>query len=209
MVEGRYWQNWDKGTAAQRIDEYWSTSPFEIDIRRQQASDVKSSCGSDVPIFEVGCGSGLMASALFAAGVTRGDLYLGGDTSIQMLAMARRRHPTVTFTEFDLLGTDAFEKHDNVVSFHVLQHLPSYRPALARLLALTRRCLHIVTWLADESRDQIRFVESSESQWGIGFYNNIYSLPAFLGEIESLCGVRPTARQLHEMAHSVSVRLAG
>jgi len=77
MRTDRYWQNWDSGTAAERIDHYWSNDPFEVEIRQQQALDAKLACGTGVPVFEAGAGSGLMAASLFAAGVTRTELYVG------------------------------------------------------------------------------------------------------------------------------------
>src|SRR5262245_52287093 len=91
MHTDRYWQNWDSGTAAERIDHYWSNDPFEVEIRQQQALDAKLACGTGIPVFEAGAGSGLMAASLFAAGVTRPELYVGGDTSSRMLAIARQR----------------------------------------------------------------------------------------------------------------------
>lgn len=208
MSADRYWENWDIGTAAERIDHYWSNDQFEAEIRRQQALDARSACGAEVPVFEAGSGSGLMAASLFAAGVTRPDLYLGGDTSSQMLAMARRRHPTVKFVEFDILGTEQAQEHENVVCFHVLQHLPSYRPALKRLLAMARRSLYVVAWFHDGHEDETRFVEPSQNPWGIAYYENVYSLAGFLTEIEKCRGVKPVARKLSGRIHSISTRLA-
>jgi SAM-dependent methyltransferase len=208
MRTDRYWQNWDVGAAAERIDHYWSNDPFEAKIRQQQALDAKLACGTDVPVFEAGAGSGLMAAALFAAGVTRPELYLGGDISSRMLAMARRRHPTVRFIEFDILGSEPGAEQENVVCFHVLQHLPSYRPALRRLIAMTHRCLHIVSWFHEQAKDDVRLVDPSETPWGVGYYDNIYSLSGFLTEIETSCGVRPAARKLLGRIYSVSTRLA-
>lgn len=202
MSTDRPWQNWDAGDVAQRIDKYWVEGG--LDLNRQQALEIKALCGGDVPIFEVGCGTGLMAQALFEAGVTRPEKYVGGDVSKKMLAIARERLPAARFEELDIYNlSDA--QHDNVVCLHVLQHLPHYIGPLGQLLKVMTRTLYIATWISDTAEDQIRFVDEAESRWGVSFYANVYSLPRMVAHIERLSGRKPAIRHLVGPIYSVTV----
>ena len=167
----RYWQNWDEGVAARQIDDFWLGAEGEIASREALARHAAEFFGLRAPIFEVGCGTGLMAQALLDGGVA--DPYSGGDVSEKMLEIARERHPRLSFETvdvFNLVGS-----RENVVCFHVLQHLPHYREALAQLLSFGRRLL-IATWLTDAEEDRIE----TREEFGQIFHNNTYARAPFL-----------------------------
>ena len=55
-------------------------------------------------MLEAGCGSGRMYGALRDAGLLDGRAYRGGDSSLEMLALARANYPGVAFTALDILA---------------------------------------------------------------------------------------------------------
>ena len=65
-----------------------------------------------------------------------------------------------------------------------------------------------MSWFHEQARDEMRLVDPSESPWGIGYDDNVDSLPEFLAELETSCGVRPVAQKLSGRIYSVSTGLA-
>jgi ubiquinone/menaquinone biosynthesis C-methylase UbiE len=199
-MDDRHWQNWDIGHTAKLIDEYWMSSSFESGHRLAVAREIKRTFGQ-VPIFEIGCGTGLIANALFSIGHQKDD-YCGADVSRSMLSIAGDRFPDVRWTEADVLNLKG--QQNNVVCIHVLQHLPHYKDALIQLMRFARQRLFIASWFTLDGRDRILF-----SEIGLGdqkFYNNAYDLSAVLREILSF---RPVQRlemsHLANEAHAISI----
>jgi ubiquinone/menaquinone biosynthesis C-methylase UbiE len=177
---GRYWQNWDHGEAARRIDNYWLKS--ELPWRKAVTRDIRTVFGPRVPLLEVGCGTGLIYEQLRKSGVVTRQSYAGGDISQNMLNIARSRFPGVKFSELDIFKLALPDRSQkNVINVHVLQHLPHYEDAIRELLRITGETLYVVTWFNRKVDDQITFCEPSDEWDKQAFFNNYYSLPKFLG----------------------------
>lgn len=139
---------WDKPGLAREIDAYWD-SAGECAFRQTVVADLR---GRLQPgnVLEVGCGSGRIYGALADAGLLAERAYCGGDNSLRMLALARRRYPAATFRALDVC--DLHEQADNVLCVQVLQHLADWRPALAGLLEASRKLLYVVAWFGNGDR---------------------------------------------------------
>jgi SAM-dependent methyltransferase len=198
----RYWQNWDLAGTAESIDTYWQANAYEREHRALIAANLRQTFGN-APLFEVGCGTGLVAEALFAAGHPR-DAYGGGDVSDSMLAIARARLPDVAWGRVDVL--DLTGRQDNVVCVHVLQHLPHYTLALGQLARFAVKRLYVVTWFVLEGEDAIRLSEPGRNPGSGRFYDNRYLLSGF---IQQLLLLRPVRRlevvYLSAQSYAVSV----
>ena len=178
----RYWQNWDEGEAARRIDEYWIAS--EGYWRRMLVQDIRREFGTNVPIVEIGCGTGLIFQALLDEGIVTEHSYLGGDVSTNMLTIARERFPQAHLRELDVYNLDLpSHSQPNVVAIHVLQHLPDYQEALHELLRVTQQKLYMVSWFQMEMEDRTQFSPPSDRWDNQQFFNNRYSLPKFLASL--------------------------
>ncbi len=203
----RYWQNWDAGDTAERIDAFWLGSPYEQESRRMLAADLARvfAPAGERTLYEVGCGTGLMTAALFEAGWSK-DSYRGGDVSEAMLAIARERHPEVTFEHADVLNLPE-RGADEVACIHVLQHLPHYRDALAQLVRFTRRRLYVATWLVDAPEDRLAFSPVGANPGDQSFHDNRYALPPFVEALRGLTGREPAVQRLTDLTCSVVVDL--
>lgn len=189
---GRYWQNWDKGDAARRIDKYWRES--EEGFRDRVVDTLLPELGRGTSVLEVGCGSGLVYEALHRLGVVTPATYVGGDVSRNMLALARQRFPGVRFVEQDILKLDCADRaYSDVICVSVLQHLPYYDMAVRELLRVTLDRLFIVSWFKQAKDDELNFCEPSPQWDGQPFQNNSYSLPKFVSFV-----MRATERPIHE-----------
>ena len=146
LTDAVYETPWDRPGVAVGIDAYWQGDPATAEMRRLVGADLAQHLQPG-DVLEVGCGSGRMYGALRDAGLLKGRRYVGGDTSQEMLAMARSNYPGVEFVALDVLDLQA--SADNVVCFHVLQHLPDWRPALTQLAQAARRMLYVATWFGD------------------------------------------------------------
>lgn len=193
-VTGR---NWDQGSVARRIDAYWED---EAEFRETLAADL----ARHAPLgdtLEIGCGSGRIYGALAAAGLVNPATYLGMDVSANMLAIAQARYPEVAWVTGDVHELPA-RAADTVLCIQVLQHLPAYHDALARLVAAARRRLYVVSWFGDANTIDLR--RDDVLGEGHAFYQNVYELTEFLNIMIDL---RPTAlihvTPLAGLAHSV------
>lgn len=191
----RYWQNWDKGNSAERIDEYWVAC--EGKWREMLVRHIKSIFGENIPLVEVGCGSGLIFKKLAEYGVVTADSYLGGDVSQSMLNMAHKRCDGVPFLRLDIFHLPFRDRAvENLINIQVLQHLPGYTEALSELIRVTKRRLYIATWFVTDAQDVITIGLS-----GAGdkekFHNNMYSLPKFIETIKEIGSNRLKNIQIH------------
>jgi ubiquinone/menaquinone biosynthesis C-methylase UbiE len=90
----------------------------------EQVKDVASRDAQDAAILEVGCGPGQIARfvhELDAAGRVR---VVGTDVSPEMLAVAKRRSPTIEFHHGDMLSLDETDAtYAGVLAFYAIVHL--------------------------------------------------------------------------------------
>jgi len=177
MSENRYWENWDKEGVAKKIDELWLSS--ESGWYSTLAQHIRDTFGTDVPMLEVGCGSGVVCQSLLKAGVVRKGSYIGGDVSESMLRIAHQRFPDASLLKLDIFRLP-FVSHSqpNVICVSVLQHLPGYSDAMTELLRVTKDRLYVVSWFVDDADDQISFKPSM--RWGQRFFENHYSIEKFI-----------------------------
>ncbi len=179
---GRYWQNWDRGEAAKRIDAYWLAE--EGAYRTSLVADLRACFGKRVPLLEVGCGTGLIYGELRRQGVVTAASYQGGDVSRSMLDIARQRFPAARFGEMDIFSLPFADRSQrNVICIHVLQHLPAYDQALRELLRVTGERLYLASWFIPGQEDELVFSEPSERWDGQSFHNNAYALAGFLTKL--------------------------
>jgi ubiquinone/menaquinone biosynthesis C-methylase UbiE len=165
-------------------------SAGQQEIRAIMVRDIGATCGTGIPIFEVGCGTGLMGQGLIAQGVTSAALYSGGDVSQSMLAIGRQRLPGCRLLDLDIFDLSPIPPQDNVICLHVLQHLPHYRDALAQLLRFARKQLYIATWFSASDNDEIGI--GRDGPYAPTFHVNNYGISGFLAEIRN--ADRPVAR---------------
>ncbi|WP_169087540.1 class I SAM-dependent methyltransferase [Paenibacillus sp. PL91] len=182
----RYWQNWDNQDVAKKINEFWLQSDGEDNWRALLVGHIQECLGYGANITEIGCGSGLIGEKLLQMNVVGNDSYKGGDISEKMLILAKDRLPDVKFFNWDILNLDIdTDSQPNVICIHVLQHLPSYNGALPELVRVAKDSLYIACWFTESNEDKIDFSKPSNDWEGQRFYNNVYSLPKFLSEVEA------------------------
>ncbi|MCC6952993.1 MAG: GNAT family N-acetyltransferase [Deltaproteobacteria bacterium] len=185
--ERRYWQNWDNGDAAARINQYWESS--EEGWRQDLASDLVAHFRASEPLLEVGSGSGLIYKTLRDYGLVTNETYRGGDISERMLDIARRRAPDTRFDKLDIFALPFEDRSQpNVICIHVLQHLPSFEAAVAELVRVAGKKLYSASWFVEEEQDQTVFTDPAKDWNDQCFYNNYYSLPRFLKFLETHWG---------------------
>ena len=177
MCDRRSWEPWDEPGIAKKIDAYWMRDK-EVLHRKKIAEDVRDKLGLNVPILEMGCGSGRVAQELFEIGVTDVASYTGGDNGKAMLALARVRLPNAKLCELDVLNLGQGMVAQNVLCVHVIQHLPYYKKAIEGLLGVATESLYVVAWFG--LRDEI--VADDDRWWGAGkpCYENLYNLDTFV-----------------------------
>lgn len=177
-TQDRYWQNWDKGEAAKRINEYWEAN--EDGWREVLVNDIRTVWGRPTSIFEMGCGSGLIFQKLSDKGLVTPTSYSGGDISLKMLEIAQRRAPSVSFKQLDIFNINLPDQsQENVINIHVLQHLPYYEEPVRELVRIAKKRLYICCWFKT-GEDQIHFSPGGDAWDAQGFQNNYYSLDKFL-----------------------------
>lgn len=203
----RYWENWDKGKAAEAIDGYWLSSALEREWRGLIVADMRREFGSEASLLEIGCGSGLIYRELLEAGVVTPGSYRGGDVSRSMLSLAQQRFPGVEFSALDIMHLPYGDRsQENVICIHVLQHLPRYDAAVAELMRVASRKLYLASWFTPDPEDRLTFNEPSEECGGQPFQNNCYSLPRFLAFVfenrgRDITGVR--VRKIRDTSYAL------
>ncbi|MDX8451974.1 class I SAM-dependent methyltransferase [Mesorhizobium sp. VK9D] len=168
----RDWENWDVSGIASEIQTIWLSSDEE-NAHREQLADLV--CGripaSDPSILEVGCGTGLVYEKLAAKHKLITN-YIGIDSSLKMLEIARRNFPRGQFLYgdgYELVFRD--QEFDAVLSFEVLGHIPRIKPFLSEMLRVAKKTCIFTTWPSDSSD----VVEDYETIDGTRFLYRRYS----------------------------------
>lgn len=142
---------WDVAGVAERIEEYWRSSPLE----RAHVAAVGDLCARcltsrHLRVVEVGCGTGRIYEQIVPRLLPEGG-YTGVDLSARMLGLARRRWPAARFVRGDgcqlALADDAV---DYALAFEVVGHLPDLGGLLAELGRVARSGFLLTAWPAAE-----------------------------------------------------------
>ena len=137
--------NWNYPGLAQQVDSYWHNSA-ETQFRNYIAKSLSKHIQSG-NILEVGCGTGLIYEVIKNNGLLSNRKYIGGDSSLEMLAIAKKRYPEIEFKEINVL--EIIEKEDNVLCIQVIQHLIDYNIPIIQLGKAARKLLYIVSWFSE------------------------------------------------------------
>lgn len=145
-------------------------------------------------ILDAGCGAGRF-STLFNP-----EIYLGIDNSVEMLELARRRHPQYTFSEADIYNlVFSDNQFELVLSHSVLKHLPLIEPAIRELWRVSSQYCAFTLLLGHK--------EDNTQRWK-GFLNHVFSFTDFFNCIKLL---NPQPLRIHmqyfDVAHGWFVLL--
>jgi SAM-dependent methyltransferase len=139
-------QQWNSLGLAQEIDTYWH-GQGETQFRKQVVTSLAKYIQPG-DILDIGCGTGLIYEEMNKTGLLDNRKYIGGDSSIEMLSIARKRYHYIDFREIDILTLDNYA--DNVLCVQVLQHVFDYKPYIKQLGKATKKLLYIVSWFAEK-----------------------------------------------------------
>jgi SAM-dependent methyltransferase len=146
-------------------------------------------------VLDVGCGTGVMFELIRER---RSDLdYLGIDVTAQFVAAARERFPAdaARFREGSLYDLDRLPgAFDAVLCRHILEHLPDFVPAVARMYARARRKLIIVFYLPPRP---LRFRRKRDERFERGFYTHTYDLGRFVDHLLNGLDPLPAEVRIH------------
>ncbi|WP_181181566.1 class I SAM-dependent methyltransferase [Mesorhizobium sp. B3-1-6] len=196
----RDWENWDVGEIANEIHSIWQNSPIE-DAHRQELVDiVLGHFPATAPsILEVGCGTGLIHQKLVRH-LPTGASYMGVDSSLKMLDIARRNFPEGEFHFGDGYGlVFKDQEFDVVLCFEVLGHIPEIEQFVAELLRVSRKTCIFTTWPSEGQE----VVENYETIGDVQFLHRRYP-DAFIRKI-----IRSRGGENLNDIKSVSLRSGG
>jgi ubiquinone/menaquinone biosynthesis C-methylase UbiE len=100
-------------------------------------------------VLDVGCGSGMVYSALKEL-TSNGELpgYSGIDVSKEMLSIAKRRNPEAHWKIGDAYKLPIEDKSNSVVTcFEVLGHIPYIANVIKELIRTAKRWVIFTTWI--------------------------------------------------------------
>jgi SAM-dependent methyltransferase len=142
---------WDVAGVAERIEEYWRSSPVEhAHVAALGDLCARYLTSRDLEIVEVGCGTGRIYEQIVPRLLPERG-YTGIDLSARMLGLAHRRWPAGRFVRSDgcelALADDAV---DYALAFEVVGHLPDVGRLLAELGRVARSGFLLTAWPATE-----------------------------------------------------------
>ncbi|MBI5651535.1 MAG: methyltransferase domain-containing protein [Chloroflexi bacterium] len=153
MQPSREWDHWDDPGVAEEIDRYWTADPsgYEVVYRSILAELVRTSLKSSLDrVLEVGCGSGLIYRVLVPELILNSN-YVGVDTSIEMLRLARQHYTGGQFIRDDIYNLHLPpQSFDLVLCFEVLSHLPDIQKPISEMLRVTARTLIFTVWVSPD-----------------------------------------------------------
>lgn len=191
-MAGGDWQQWDVEGVAERIEEHWRASPFEV-AHRAALGDLcaRYLISRELRVLEVGCGTGRVYEQLVPR-LLPDDGYVGVDISGRMLAIAQQRFPGGRFHQGDgsalALADGAV---DYALAFEVLGHLPDIQPLIRELGRVSRRGFLFTVWPAAEEEG---VVDRHEQIGQARFLHRRYPSSRLMSEL---------AAALPEKAHDV------
>lgn len=155
MSKNRTWEGWDDPGVAEDIDRYWSADPsgYETIHRSILAKLVQKYLTSPTEkVLEVGCGNGLVYGELVPQVVVN-SCYVGVDTSLKMLEIARKRYPSGQFVYGDAYGLPfPSNSFDVTLCFEVLGHLPEIQKPINELFRVASRRVIFTVWASPEDQ---------------------------------------------------------
>ncbi|MDX8437981.1 class I SAM-dependent methyltransferase [Mesorhizobium australafricanum] len=168
----RDWENWDASGIASEIQTIWQNSAAEAAHREQLVDTVRRHAPTPLQsVLEVGCGTGLIYEKLMAS-LPASTQYVGVDSSINMLEIARQNFPRGQFIFGDGYGlVFRDQEFDVVLCFEVLGHIPQIEPFVAELLRVTKQTCIFTTWPTDLGDT----VEGQEVIGDVSFLQRRYS----------------------------------
>jgi 2-polyprenyl-3-methyl-5-hydroxy-6-metoxy-1,4-benzoquinol methylase len=197
-VDVNIMQPWDNSGLAEEIDTYWQSSN-EVFFREQLIIDITKHLQPG-GVLEVGCGSGLICEGLIKAGLLWDRVYVGGDSSKTMLALAKKRCMGLDFKELDIHDLSGY-RSDNVLCIQVLQHLKDYKIPIIQLGKTAKKLLYIVSWFSD--KDEISVVDQ------YGCYNSSFGRTEFDRFIrDNLNPVSIIWEQIDRKNWSITIRMS-
>lgn len=145
----------------------WTKQPEDADRRYQVMLDViRRPSAGPVSLLDVGCGTSLLYEYMQRGGVLGID-YSGLDLSIQHLALARSKFPSITYYQVDLLdGTDDVPEFDYLIINGIFTSKPSlsfdemwlfFQAFIERAFTRARigMAFNVTTKLVDWERDDL------------------------------------------------------
>jgi 2-polyprenyl-3-methyl-5-hydroxy-6-metoxy-1,4-benzoquinol methylase len=141
------------------------------------------------PALDIGCGShGRMIDLL----LKHGFAPEGIDVSTEMIALARQRHPHITFHEIDISQWNFSRKYDLIIAWDSIWHLPlaQQEPVLQKICAvLNPGGIYFFTPIGFDTPTET----TAQSCWGIDLP---YSTPGIARLLELLAQHRCVCRHL-------------
>ncbi|PBB37495.1 class I SAM-dependent methyltransferase [Mesorhizobium sp. WSM3868] len=170
----RDWENWDVSGIASEIQTIWQNSAAEHAHREQLVDIVQRYAPTPLQsVLEVGCGTGLVYEKLVTI-LPAATQYVGVDSSVKMLEMARHNFPHGQFMYgdgYELVFRN--QEFDIVLCFEVLGHIPQIEPFVHELLRVTKNACIFTTWPSD----LYDVAESHEVIGDVTFLQRRYSDP--------------------------------
>jgi ubiquinone/menaquinone biosynthesis C-methylase UbiE len=144
-MKSRSWEVWDKEHVARIAKDGWGKSAeYHKGLIVGRVLDETE--GDSV--LDVGCGVGRYAS--FYRHLP--PMYLGVDSSDEMLAVARQRYPEMVFKRGDIYDLSGVPDADTVIAIAVLIHMPDVESAVRELWGKSKRCLMVTVTIQKGGR---------------------------------------------------------
>lgn len=191
----RYWQNWDRATGVEKVEDFWLKDKNQHPRRGHLYSvllDRVVPTVPDVDLLDVGCGICLDKPALEEMGFC----YHGSDVTKEMLKRAKEKHPNVDVFWDDIIHSDIQDRlWPAVICSAVIPHLPiSQIPsAISNLWRITKTCLIVRVFGVDIHKTDETLImggyvyqQLTEKTW-TGYFNalNARAMEIAVGSEES------------------------
>lgn len=152
---------WDNNGVAISIDGYWLGSELEIARRQQVTNFVANIYRANETFLEVGCGTGLIYSQT-VPNIIPNDKYTGVDSSKNMLAIAKTRHPKGNFKKDDLFDLSLRDNtYDVVAALEVYGHLHSIEKPIAEMFRVAKRLMVFTVWTGEKTQCTYEHIEGT------------------------------------------------
>lgn len=162
----KLWQTlWDRSPIYRETLEKRITGALPpMEANKHLAETLRAVYADGDTLLDAGCGAGHFLRLY--AGIVPETRITGIDISASLLAIARQHYPAAAFEQSTIEDYRPAAPFDHVTCCNVLMHVANLRTAVDRLLALTRKTLHIRMLIGDATY-LIRHVHNSENYAGI------------------------------------------